>query len=1660
MSDDLNTEIKIGADASGVEAGVGRAKRSLADLGNTAKRAGQDASSGVSQIGVGSDKAARQVETSTRSMVSSLQRVLAQQQAGSKTSREYYEALADSRGVNRNAIKPILDQIDAAKAKTLQAKAAADSWHGSLGRIGPALVAAFAGAAAYGFTSKIVAVQREFDILNSSLKTVTGSSEAAQLELAWLKDFAKETPFGLAQATQGFVKMKALGLDPTRAALTSFGNTASAMGKDLNQMIEAVADASTGEFERLKEFGIKASKQGDQVSLTFQGITKTIGNSAAEITRYLEDIGNTQFAGAMEERAKTLDGTLAALGDTWDELFRTVSSNNVGGLIFDTVTLANGAIEDATTVLKAYSGATQDAAGSTGALVALRGGAANFFETVAVLAANTLYVLKQTGDTLAGVAAGYTEFFKFNFEGVREIGRQMRENGEAARREIDATTERILNARKEQERYLANATRNASAATDPRRVDLTSATSSVKAPKVDAAAIKAANRELEQQANLLATLAGNNADYQQQLTRLVAIRKIQNLSDERYIELVNELISKQPAVKKMYDDDAKAAKQLFEDEIRSADLRAKALAELEKTMEDYAKAQSAGVASSIDEANKAEEQLRNYGLLKSEVHSLTLAYLQQSREIAALAGEDVSNIEKRIEAQKRLITAVQGLEQREATDKAAKQVADEWKKTADSINDDLTDALLRGFESGKDFAKNFRDTLVNMFKTLVLRPIISGVVTPVAGGITNALGVSGTAGSALQTASNLNSLYGAGSQALYGGTAGASALSLGYANAVGAVGGDALGALITANGGWAAAGTTGISGALSAVPIWGWIAAAAVLLGGTLFGKKLENAGVQGSFGGATGFEGENFQYYKGALLSNDKFETSALAEEARAAMGDAFIAMRQQVGGFADALGLESERLAAFTQSVQIDTKGLSEAEAQGAIAAALASANDALAAEVLGSWVRTTEQVKRVVAGGFGRNDETYITEITETVKTATYTASEFARSGEKAIDTLTRLAGSLTTVNAAWDVLGFSMVDASLAGGDAASKLLDVFGGIENFQSATASYFDNFYSESEKIAAATKQVTTALAAIGLEVPTTRDGFRELVNEQQALGESGNTALVALLNLQGVFAGITESSDAAAQALAAREKVEADAAAKLIEDLATAFDSAMKNVAGTRFDLENELLVKTGRGGQAQQRIDAAALSALTAGLPEDLAAQVAAEFGVVLDLRGQITALDDLAAASTKAQQAELALVSARANAAQSAYIAAQSASSAALSSVERAADTERALIEGARSAANELAQDLASVIETLADNARSLYGDVSTTARLGAAAGVAFIDDALRNAKATGYLPDADGLSNAITAARSGSSYATQFDQDRDRLSLAAKLSDLADIAQPQLTAAEAAAAKADEQLKALDTMLANARDQLDAMRGIDTSVKTIPEALAALQAAMVAESQAQTNALAAALINSVANGTTKPQDAVEQLGVARDQWTDVAGTQTWLSGGGAIGIGAGDPRDTIISSITGAQFSAGEATDFIDAALASGDLRSIYDAAIKHGISSASLDALKGWTPGTSLKWALDNGLPAFAGGGSHAGGLRMVGEKGWEVEATGPARYWNQSQLSGALGGSELAGEIRALREDNREQAGAIVRLNARVAKLLEKWDGEGMPGERVEALA
>lgn len=165
---------------------------------------------------------------------------------------------------------------------------------------------------------------KTFESLQASLVTVTGSVEDAEAAFETIQEFAKTTPFALEEVTQAFIKMQALGLNPSNEALRSYGDTASAMGKSLNQMVEAVADAATGEFERLKEFGIKASSEGDRVTFTFRGVATEVGKNSKEIEQYLINLGQTNFVGGMERQMDTLAGKVSNLGDQWQTTFAAI----------------------------------------------------------------------------------------------------------------------------------------------------------------------------------------------------------------------------------------------------------------------------------------------------------------------------------------------------------------------------------------------------------------------------------------------------------------------------------------------------------------------------------------------------------------------------------------------------------------------------------------------------------------------------------------------------------------------------------------------------------------------------------------------------------------------------------------------------------------------------------------------------------------------------------------------------------------------------------------------------------------------------------------------------------------------------------------------------------------------------------------------------------------------------------------------------------------------------------------------------------------------------------------------------------------------------------------------------------------------------------------
>ncbi len=220
-----------------------------------------------------------------------------------------------------------------------------------------------------GLTStfkSIVGVNAEFERLSGSLKTVTGSAKAAKEAFSLIEDFATSTPYQLDEIVDSFIRLKAMGLEPSMEALTSYGNTASAFGKNILEFVAAVTSATVGEFERLKTFGIKAKVEGDTIKFVFQGITTEVAKNATEIERYLRSIGNVSFGGAMAEQMNTMGGTMSNIEDALAKVARTIGESGLNDAIKGVFDQFNNLISGTDRAAKSIGGALATAVNVAG----------------------------------------------------------------------------------------------------------------------------------------------------------------------------------------------------------------------------------------------------------------------------------------------------------------------------------------------------------------------------------------------------------------------------------------------------------------------------------------------------------------------------------------------------------------------------------------------------------------------------------------------------------------------------------------------------------------------------------------------------------------------------------------------------------------------------------------------------------------------------------------------------------------------------------------------------------------------------------------------------------------------------------------------------------------------------------------------------------------------------------------------------------------------------------------------------------------------------------------------------------------------------------------------------------------------------------------------
>lgn len=154
----------------------------------------------------------------------------------------------------------------------------------------------------------------------STLNVVMKDQKKAAETMAWAVDFANRTPFETDSVVEATVRLQSYGIEAQKV-MTQIGDMAGVMGKDLMQAVEAVADAQTGELERMKEFGITKAMIEAKGAELYKN--QTIINNKGQIVDQekfndaLFALMEERFQGGMEIQAKSYKGLMSTITGVW-----------------------------------------------------------------------------------------------------------------------------------------------------------------------------------------------------------------------------------------------------------------------------------------------------------------------------------------------------------------------------------------------------------------------------------------------------------------------------------------------------------------------------------------------------------------------------------------------------------------------------------------------------------------------------------------------------------------------------------------------------------------------------------------------------------------------------------------------------------------------------------------------------------------------------------------------------------------------------------------------------------------------------------------------------------------------------------------------------------------------------------------------------------------------------------------------------------------------------------------------------------------------------------------------------------------------------------------------------------------------------------------------
>ncbi|MFZ6801925.1 phage tail length tape measure family protein [Undibacterium sp. Di24W] len=953
---------------------------------------------------------------------------------------------------------------------------------------------------------------------------------------------------------------------------------------------------------------------------------------------------------------------------------------------------------------------------------------------------------------------------------------------------------------------------------------------------------------------------------------------------------------------------------------------------------------------------------------------------------------------------------------------------------------------------------------------------VGGGIASVAGGYLGSLGSLLGSSSISAFGSGLSGTA-VGTLAGAGPTIAGSATGLG--SMVGVAGaGEGFGVLAAGAEAGSAAGAAGagasISSVLAAIPGWGWAALAAAAVATKFGGGKDRVTGDQ-SVSGMLGTNdiSRNVNWTKdGGWFNADTAGTwkynlansTAIADNGKSyqdaanvgndsallkSLNDTYASLKAASADYAKALGLDASTIAGRADAINF-ALGKTKEENDKAISAAFGTVADSIAASLSPSL-------------------------------------ASFAKAGESTGQTLARLASNFTDINKIVGTLGIKEFTKSLEGADSAQKLIELSGGIEKFTSGAAFFAENFLEESEKIKPAADLVAETLARMGKSSVDTIAEFRELVQGLDLTSESSAKMYAELIAIAPAFKAVADVNLAAE--LKKTEQAARDAADAL--KLKTDIDNEHKSLqaeynqltmtSAQLLKLQRDALFESNQGifdsiqavkaqqtaaiesakDKEKEETRIAGIAAQRRGLDIQLMEALGNSEGALAATRADVlktldSSLWDTQNALWAALDSNAAIEKAKQSAAnakaESDRVLQQMQADAqkAQQDYEKRVSDARSKLQSAYQAESSVLEQVISKMGSFADAARKLQDSL----RFGSSSPL--------NGSEKFDLAKS-GLSSAIASARQGDPEALSKLQQFIELSKLSSKSfeDYTSDFNTVMNILDDSASTAETQESIAKSQLTTLKTQVDSLLSVDKNVMSVADAIRELQS------------LTSGGLSSVVDAITGQANAKAAAEAAK-AIPNTASSKYGFAGGRSYGLDAVSTAYTAPSSgDAGKQYQQfyADANDWvktIGAATGVGEVESFKAMAASVMMQSfdggfgkdASIQAGKDWLRKQYLSTYgdLGRGIPAFAGGGTFGGGLRLVGENGPELEVTGPSRIFNASQTasmlrSGGASDQDLIAEIKLLREEVqglRAEAQATAGHTSKTARLLDRAMPDG----------